>query len=149
MTNAFDNPLARALSALDRLQSPDMNLAAAAAWQEARDALLEGMKQRGGFVAVVHRAIDLIDALDGYEDALEAGDEGQIDKLAEAGTEAEEALVEALNEVLPDTGTDADLSGDAQHLAALNRFSDDTEGDNAARAQAYRDAFDEEDKARK
>ena len=99
MMQPSDDPLARALAALDRLGSQDMDPVTASAWQEAREGVLDGMKQRKAFWAITRKAANLIDVLDDYEVAFETGDKQRIEELAAASAEAEDALVDALNRV--------------------------------------------------
>jgi hypothetical protein len=57
------------------------------------------MQEREVFLTTVGAAVGLIDVLDDYNDALEAGDEDRVTELAEAGADAEDVLVDALNQV--------------------------------------------------
>ena len=151
MTDTPDDPLTRAFLALARVQGEVLPPAAADACQEANEALLAALDERKALVTAVDAAMTLVTVLDDYESATEDGDEERIAEMAAAGAAAEDALVDALNEVHALMTTEADLSGDAAHLAALDRFADyadDDAEDDASRAQAYRDAFDEEDRAK-
>ncbi len=75
-------------------------------------------------MAVAEEARGLLEILDEYNEAIEAGHEERIADLAEAGAEAEDALVDALNQLhLYQTG-EADLSGEQAYLAAMNRLAD-------------------------
>jgi hypothetical protein len=57
-------------------------------------------------------------------EAIEAGHSKRIADLAEAGAEAEDALVDAVNQLhLHQTG-EADLVGEQAYLTAMNRLAD-------------------------
>lgn len=127
MTDTPDDPLPRALAALASAQSPDLPPAVSEALREASDAILEAMQEREAFVAVTNGSMRLIEVLDEYEGAIEDGNEEQIATLAKAGAEAEDALVDALNELHTLITHGADLSNEAAYLAALDQFSDDEE----------------------
>jgi ABC-type transporter Mla subunit MlaD len=128
MTDAADDPLSHALQALTRALSADPPPAVAEAIREAADALLVAMEEHKAFVAVANTAMALVEALDEYEEAVEGDDEEKIAAASEAGAEAEDALVDALNELHTLVSTDADLSGDVAYLAALDGFADDQDG---------------------
>ena len=114
--------LAHALLTLERLQSTEMEDPAEALVQAAREALSEAQTERGALLAVAEEARGLVETLDEYNEAIEAGQEERIADLAEAGAEAEATLVDALNKLyLLHTGQ-ADLSGEQAHLAAMNRL---------------------------
>ena len=125
MTDHPDNPLSRALHALTRAQSTVMPPEAADILKEVSDTLLEAMDERKAFVTVANAAMTLVEVLDDYEEAVEGGDEDKITAAAEAGEEAEDALVDALNELHALVATDADLTGDVAYLAALDQFDDE------------------------
>ncbi|TNC74162.1 hypothetical protein [Rubellimicrobium roseum] len=97
-----------------------MPLGVAEAWKEAYEALLEAIDERKAFMAVTGAAMTLVDVLDAYEDALEEGNQERIAELAEAGAEAEDTLVDALNQVHTlmqdplETATTGDGMEDAQ-----------------------------------
>jgi hypothetical protein len=122
------DPLDRVLNALDLLHSEGMDPVVLDAWQEARDALHEARERHAALLAVAHRARELIDLLDRYQEALEDGDEDLIALVAGAGSEAEDRLVDALNNVVPDLQDEPELSGEAAHLAALDGFADEEDG---------------------
>ena len=147
MDNSAANPLVLALAALDRLEPVEKRPEQATDWHEARQAILSAMQEREVFLTTVGAAIGLIDVMDDYNDALEAGEEEKAADLAEAAAEAEDVLVDALNQVQKLLGPEVEASDDPELLAALDWASDD-KGDTASRAQAYRDAFDEEDKVK-
>jgi hypothetical protein len=127
MDEDFPNPLVRALAALDRLEPAEKSNDDAALWQEARQALLAALEEREAFLAVVGTAAGLIDVLDDYDDAVEAGDEKRIEELAQAGSDAEDALVDALIRVQDLLGPEDETSHELRHLEALDRFTDDDE----------------------
>lgn len=124
MTNNPDDPLSHALQALTRALEADPPPAVAEAVREAADALLVAVEEHKAFVTVANAAMTLVEALDDYEDATEDGDEAKITIAAEAGEEAEDALVDALNELHTVVSTDADPA----FLAALDQFADDEDG---------------------
>ena len=74
MNQPPDDPIARALGALDRLHAAHPNPAEAAAWQDARTALSEAQGERFTFLVVVAAARKLIADLEGYEAAIEGED---------------------------------------------------------------------------
>ena len=121
MTDTADDPLSHALQALSRALDADPPPAVAEAIREAADALLVAVDEHKAFVTVANAAMALVEALDDYEDATEDGDEAKIATAAEAGEEAEDALVDALNELHTLVSTDADPA----FLAALDHFADD------------------------
>lgn len=123
------NPLVQALAALDRLEPIEKSPAATADWQKAREAILRAIQERDLFLAAVGAAIGLIDVMDDYNDALEAGDEDQAVVLSDAAAEAEDALVEALNQVHELLGPEDEASDDAQLLDALDRFISQDDGE--------------------
>jgi hypothetical protein len=125
MNETVPNPLVRALAALDRLEPADKAGDDAGVWQEARQALLAALEEREAFLTVVGTAAGLIDVLDDYDDAVEAGDEKLIEELAQAGSEAEDALVDALNRVHDLLGPEDKTSHELRHLEALDPFADD------------------------
>ena len=121
MTDTADDPLSHALQALSRALDADPPPAVAEAIREAADALLVAVEEHKAFVTVANAAMALVEALDDYEEATEDGDEAKITIAAEAGEEAEDALVDALNELHTLVSTDADPA----FLAALDQFADD------------------------
>ena len=125
MTDHPDDPLSRALHALTRAQGAVMPPEAADVLKEVSAALLDAMDERKAFVTVANAAMTLVEVLDGYEKAVEGGDEAKITAAAEAGEEAEDALVDALNELHALVATDANLTGDVAYLAALDQFEDE------------------------
>ena len=127
MTDTSDDPLSQALATLGSIQGADMPPAMAEALKGVSDAIVEALEEREALNAVADRAMTLVEVLDDYESAIEDGNEEQIASLAEAGSEAEDALVDALNELHILKATDADLSRDAAYLAVLDRFGDDDE----------------------
>jgi hypothetical protein len=98
---------------------------AAEVLKEVSDALVDAVEERQAFVTVATAAMTLVEVLDDYEEAVEDGDEEKITAAAEAGEEAEDALVDALNELHALVATDADLTGDVAYLAALDQFDDE------------------------
>lgn len=124
MTDTADDPLAHALQALTRALSTDPPPAVAEAIREAADALLVAVEEHKAFVAVANTAMALVEALDDYEGAVEDGDEEKIAAASATGAEAEDALVDALNELHTLVSTDADPA----YLAALDQFADDEDG---------------------
>ena len=127
MTDTADDPLAHAFQALTRALSADPPPAVAEAIREAADALLVAVDEHKAFVAVANTAMALVEALDEYEEATEGGDEAQIAAASEAGAEAEDALVDALNELHTLVGPVTDASEEVAYLAALDGFNDDDE----------------------
>ncbi len=125
MTDHPDDPLSRALHALTRAQGVAIPPEAVDALKQVSDALSEALDERTAFVTVANAAMTLVEVLDDYEEAVEDGDEARITAAAEAGEEAEDALVDALNELHALVATDADLTGDVAYLADLNLFNDD------------------------
>jgi hypothetical protein len=125
VTDHPDDPLSRALHALSRAQSTALPPGAADILKEVSDALLEALDERKAFVIVANAAMTLVEVLDDYEEAVDGGDEEKITAAAEAGEEAEDALVDALNELHALVATDADLTGDVAYLAALDQFDDE------------------------
>jgi hypothetical protein len=127
MTPSPDDPLDRALAAVDRLHVPELDPVAKVAWQEAWDALHEVLQEREVLREVVRKGRELIEVLDQYEAASENEDTARIAELAEAAEAAEDALVEALNRAPSYPEIEEQLSGEAAHLAALDRFADKDE----------------------
>ena len=125
MSPSPDDPLDRALAAVDRLHVPELDPVAKAAWQEAWDALHEVLREREVLWEVVRRGRELIEVLDRYEAASETEDTTRIAELAEASEAAEEAFVEALNRAPTHPETEDQLSGEAAHLVALDRFAEE------------------------
>lgn len=123
------NPLVLALAALDRLEPTKKSAALIADWQDARQAILRAMQERELFLITVGAAVGLTDALDDYNDALEAGDENRADELAEAAADAEDMLVDALNRVHELLGPQDEASDDAVLLEALDKFTSEDETD--------------------
>lgn len=76
MSETATNPLLRALAALDGLEPAEKADEDATLWQEARQVLIAALEEREAFLAIVGAAAGLIDLLDDYKDAVEAGDEG-------------------------------------------------------------------------
>ena len=124
-----NDPLDRALAAVDRLHVPELDPVAKVAWQEAWDALHEVLQEREVLREVVRRGRDLIEVLDRYEAASENEDTARIAELAEAAEAAEETFVDALNRAPSYPETEDQLSGEAAHLAALDRFASDEDDD--------------------
>lgn len=120
-----DDPLSRALRALAHAQGAALPLDAVDALSEMSDALLEAPEERKTFVIVANAAMTLIEVLDDYEEAVKSGDEGKIAAAAEAGDEAEDGLVDALNELHAFVASTDDATGDAAYLAALDQSNDD------------------------
>lgn len=127
MTDTSDDPLSRALVALASVEGADMPPMVAEVLKEVSAAILQGLEERDALTAVADRAMTLVEVLDNYESAIDDGNEEQIASLAEAGSQAEDALVDALNELHILKATDADLSRDAAYLAVLDGFGDDDE----------------------
>lgn len=121
VTDRTDDPLGRALIALDYLKTPNVD---PAAWQELQRTLLVAQAERAALLTVAQEAGDLVDAVAEYEDAVEAGKVNLIDKLGEACVEAEDALVDALNQVHAVQSGEAELSGEQAYLTVLDRYAD-------------------------
>ena len=85
------------------------------------------LREREVLREVVRRGRELIEVLDRYEAPSENEDTTRIAELAEASEAAEDAFVEALNRAPSYPETEDQLSAEAAHLAALNRFADDDE----------------------
>lgn len=129
MNTTAANPLVLALAALDRLEPTGKKAEQVADWQDARQAILRAMQERELFLVTVGAAVGLTDALDDYNDALEAGDEDRADELADAAADAEDVLVDALNRVHELLGPQDEASDDAVLLEALDRFTSEDERD--------------------
>ena len=125
MPDRADDPLSRAFRALARAQGAALPPDAVDALSEISDALLEALEERKAFVTVANAAMTLIEVLDDYEEAVESGDEGKIAVAAEAGDEAEDGLVDALNELHALVASTDDVMGDVAYLAALDQLNDD------------------------
>lgn len=108
MNQPTDDPLDRALSALHRLHTPSMSAEAALAWQELRGAIQEARDERETLLAVTREAWDLVDAMEDYQEALDAGDPERIAELAVVCEAAEASLTEALAQVRAGTGNEPD-----------------------------------------
>src|SRR3712207_6591343 len=108
------DPLDHVLNALDTLHAESLDPVRLDAWQEAKAALQDARERCAALVSVAHRARNLVDILDRYEKAVEDGNRGLIAHLAEAGSEAEERLVDALNGVLPDLRAATDLQDEPE-----------------------------------
>ncbi len=87
MADAAEDPISCAIAALARAQRQDLPPATAEACKEAQTWLLEAAEERRAFMAVAHNAMALVETLDEYEEAIEAGDEGRIGALNEASAE--------------------------------------------------------------
>lgn len=96
MSDHADNPLTRALAALQPLQPPASDPVPRAAWEQAQDALREVQREREALLGVAEGARGLVEAIDEYDEAAEGGEAGVIDRLGQACVEAEGALVDAL-----------------------------------------------------
>ncbi len=129
MNQPPDDPIARALGALDRLHAAHPDPAEAAAWQDARTALSEAQGERFTFLVVVAAARKLIADLEGYEAAIEGEDLEILAGLAAACTAAEQALAQALGRVRANVGAAPHPSSDEAHLAATDRFASEDEDD--------------------
>ncbi len=129
MNQPPDDPIARALVALDRLHAAHPDPAEAAAWQDARTALSEAQGERFTFLVVVAAARKLIADLEGYEAAIEGEDLEILAGLAAACTAAEQALAQALGRVRANVGAAPHPSSDEAHLAATDRFASEDEDD--------------------
>ena len=131
---ASDDPIARALAALDQFAGADLDPVAAAAWQTAREAVVEAQSERGHLMTVAREGQALLAILDGYDAALEAGEPRLIAELAEAVETAEQALEEALSRISFPTDAEAPPPGEAMLLAMLDRLGtdEDEEGDEDA-----------------
>lgn len=125
MPDHADDPLSRALRALAHAQDAALPPDAVDALSEMSNALSEALEERKAFVTVANAAMTLIEVLDDYEEAVESGDEGKIAAAAEAGDEAEDGLVDALNEFHTLVASTDDATGDAAYLAALDQSNDD------------------------
>ncbi len=75
-------------------------------------------------MAVAEEARGLVEILDEYNEAIEAGHDKRLADLTEAGAEAEDALVEALNQLHLLLTGEADLSGEQAYLEAMSRLAD-------------------------
>ena len=117
------NPLVLALAALDRLEPAEKAAEQAADWQEMRQAVLRAMQEREVFLTTVGAAVGRIDVMDDYNDALEAGEEDKAAELADACADAEDVLIDALNQVHDLLGPEEEVSDDARLLEALDRFT--------------------------
>lgn len=127
MNDTTTNPLVRALAALDRLEPAEKASDEAALWREAREGLLTAMQEREAFLVVVGTAAGLIDVLDSYNEVLEKGDEERIAELALAGTAAEDALAEALDQVQDLLAAGEGLSEHERLLEILDHFADNND----------------------
>ncbi|WP_037281904.1 hypothetical protein [Rubellimicrobium mesophilum] len=67
--------------------------------------------------------------LNAYEGAVAGEDLEVLAGLAAACTTAEEALAEAVSRVHGDVGSSSNLSSEAAHLAALQRFANDDDNE--------------------
>ena len=75
-------------------------------------------------MGVAEEARRLVEALDEYNEAIETGHDKRLADLTEAGAEAEDALVDALNQLHPLQTGEADLSGEQAYLEAMSRLTD-------------------------
>lgn len=132
MTAQVDDPVSRALAALDRLHAAHPDPAEAAAWQEARAALSEAQGERFTFLVVVSAARKLIADLQGYEAALAGEDLEVLAGLSAACTAAEDALAQAVGRVRDHVGVMPRPSSEEAHLAALDRCADEDDDDDEA-----------------
>ena len=129
MSPSPDDPLDLALAAVDRLNVPEHDPVARAAWQKAWNALHEVLREREVLMEVVHKGRELIDVLDRYEAASEDEDPVRIVEMAEASEAAKDAFVEVLRRAPFYPETEDQLSGDAADLAALDRFASNEDDD--------------------
>lgn len=81
-----DDPLTRALDALQYLHTPEMDAVALAAWQEVRDAILAAQTQRRAAIAALEEP---------------ASGEGEAKASAAPGRQVESELLQEL-ELYPD-----------------------------------------------
>ena len=75
MAQMTDDPLSRALAALEQLAGTDMDPVAAAVWQTVRDAIQDARAERAGLLATAHLGPSPVQALSGdvaYLAALES-----------------------------------------------------------------------------
>ncbi len=133
MTRIVDDPLARALAALDQIEGPGLDPVAIAALQTAQEALLEAQQEREALLAVARGGRELVGLLDEYQAALEARDRDLIAELGQACGEAEDALAAALIQLRADLLDETELSGDVRHLAALDRVAADNDNEEPPR----------------
>lgn len=96
MSAHADDPLTRALAALQSFQPPASDPVSRAFWDQARDAVQEGQREREALLGVAEGARGLVEAIDEYDEAAEIGEAEVIDRLGQACVEAEGALVDAL-----------------------------------------------------
>ena len=95
MTPQVDDPITRALAALDRFHSAHPDAVEAAVWQEARAALSEAQSERSTILTVVTTARKLIEDLLDYGGAARREDEVACARLAQAiKTSAEATAVD-------------------------------------------------------
>lgn len=125
MDETAANPLIRVLAALDQLE-PARPSQEASSLQEAREALLAAMEEREAFLVLVGKTAGLIDVLDDYQDALEHGDETRIAEMALASSEAEDEVIDALDQIYEILNPDAELSDDEDLLEALKLVADNS-----------------------
>ena len=83
MAPSSDDPLDRALAAVDRLHVPELDPVAQVAWQEAWDALHEVLREREVLLEVARRGRELIEVLDRFETASENEETARIAALSE------------------------------------------------------------------
>ena len=120
----MSDPLTRALTALQSVHAPRMDLVSVAFWEEGRDALLEAQRERAAFVAVVRTGRALIETLDRYEMAQERNMKRRAE-LAVASEAAEHPFVDALNCVPGDLEPEGQPRGEEALLVALDQLGDD------------------------
>lgn len=113
MTRQADDPLTRALEALQYLRAPRTDPVSLAFWDQVHDALLEARAHQAALLDVVRTAQAVLAHRDDFGDAIEAEDMDALGDLAGAATTAEDALSDALDR-LPDT-----LLREVAHRAVL------------------------------
>ena len=96
MSSPTEDALARALAALQYLQTPKTDPVSQAFWEQVQGALLDAQREREALLAVAQEAHALIEAIDNYDQAVAAEKADSVDVLGEACVEAEGALVDAL-----------------------------------------------------
>ncbi len=129
MPRSSDDPITRALIALDRLHAAHPDQVEATVWQEARSALAEAQGERFTFLVVVAAARKLIADLETYGAAPEDEDVQVLAGLAAACTAAEGALAKALGNLGDSTGVASQPWSEEAFLVALDHVADDEDSD--------------------
>ena len=124
MTQATDEPLSRALEALDQIRGVGLlDPVAEVAWQIAREALAEVQEEREALLAVARDGRELLNALHEHQGALASGNKDLITTFWQACGEAEDVLTASLARLRSHPEDETVLSGDAAYLAALDRVA--------------------------